>query len=214
MSAPQLSPFLIFGRHLFDMQYWSDGDAHEVVVLSWQVVAQVAPLMIWHASELPHTVEIFLQLPLAGSQASVTIVPPLQAAGAQLTGVPAAQSPAAVHCSSPSHLFALAQGVPTGFGLWVQAPPGAQPSMVQGFASSQSPGVVHGLHPGMGTCFGPVTASQLSVVHGSLSSYETGSCWTPMPGAQESTVQASLSSVGSGVPGAQAPAAQRSSPLH
>lgn len=128
------------------------------------------PAPCTHASEAAHVVMVCLHEPSVAWHASLMIVPAPHTVAAQLIGVPDPHTPAAVHFSAPLQMSPSEQLVPTGFGACVHVPAGPHASSVHAFKSSHSPAPVHTLQFGIGTCFGPTTASQLSVVQGSMSS--------------------------------------------
>jgi hypothetical protein len=187
--------------------------------------------------------------PLTGWQ--VSVVQPLPSS--QLSGVPAEHTPA-WQVSSPLQTSPSGQGVPLSTGLVVQPKTGSQLSVVHTLPSSQVSGVpaVHtppwhvssplqtspsrqGVPLTTVVFWQPVTGSQLSVVHGLLSSqlsavpavhtppwqvslplqtlpsghavpFTTGVLEQPKAGSQLSVVHTLLSSQLSGGPAVQTPA--------
>src|SRR6184192_734063 len=140
-----------------------------------------------------------------------------QSGSAQSTRPSPSLSMPSLHCSGPQ----------LGTSVWPQTPP-VQPSVVQGFRSSQSAAVAQGMHPSWATCSQTPFALQGSVVQGLRSSQSAAVvhgtqsamvAYAQAPASQESVVQALPSSQSAAVVHgtqsamvayAQAPASQES----
>src|SRR5262245_12207165 len=126
----------------------------------------------------------------------------------QLSGVPAVQMPA-WQVSVPLHTLPSLHDVPFATGVFRQPATGSQVSVVQGLLSLQLSGVPAVQVPAWHGSSPLHAFSSLQEVP-----FATTVCWQPATGSQVSVVHGLLSSQLSGVPAVQVPAWHVSSPLH
>ena len=174
----------------------------------WPCALQVWPLL--HTSLLVHEVPAGTRLcviaPVDESQTSAVHGLPSSSTG----GIPAAQVPAALHVSLPLHAFPSEHELPAATGECAIPVAGSQLSVVHGLLSS-----IAGAVPAIQVPEPLQTSLPLQTLASAQEvPVAAGVCVTPATESQLSDVHGLLSSTGTAEPGVQVPAWQASPAVH